>query len=152
MEVWNPILWEFSRVMRECHRKVGAMLGKDRPPVSNGPIMGALRAQDGLTQEELSQRLQRNETSVALALERLVQEGYVTLEGEEGKSALHLTTGGRSGPTAGYASQRDGRRVCLQRSAGVAADVHAETPSAGGGFRRYPVRAGRAHPAFFHSQ
>ena len=75
MEVWNPILWEFSRVMRECHRKVGAMLGKDRPPVSNGPIMGALRAQDGLTQQELSQRLQRNETSVALALERLIQEG-----------------------------------------------------------------------------
>ena len=96
MEVWNPILWEFSRVMRECHRKVGAMLGKDRPSVSNGPIMGALRAQDGLTQEELSQRLQRNETSVALALERLVQEGYVTLEGEEGKSALHLTAAGQA--------------------------------------------------------
>ena len=94
MEVWNPILWEFSRVMRECHRKVGTMLGKDRPPVSNGPIMGALRAQDGLTQAELSERLQRNETSVALALERLMQEGYVTLEGEEGKSALHLTTAG----------------------------------------------------------
>lgn len=55
MEVWNPILWEFSRVMRECHRKVGTMLGKDRPPVCNGPIMGALRAPGRATQAELSE-------------------------------------------------------------------------------------------------
>ena len=67
MEVWNPMLWEFSRVMRECHRKIGAMLGKDKPPVGQAPIMGLLRTQDGLTQEEVSERLQRNETSVALA-------------------------------------------------------------------------------------
>ena len=74
MEVWNPMLWEFSRVMRECHRKIGAMLGKNKPPVGQAPIMGLLRTQDGLTQEEVSERLQRNETSVALAVKRLVQE------------------------------------------------------------------------------
>ena len=51
MEVWNPMLWEFSRVMRECHRKIGAMLGKNKPPVGQAPIMGLLRTQDGLTQE-----------------------------------------------------------------------------------------------------
>ena len=114
MEVWNPILWEFSRVMRECHRKVGAMLGKDRPPVSNGPIMGALRAQDGLTQEELSQRLQRNETSVALALERLMQEGYVTLAGEEGKSALHLTTAGQAEAARMGRAMEETEKLALQ--------------------------------------
>lgn len=38
MEVWNPMLWEFSRVMRECHRKIGAMLGKNKPPVGQAPI------------------------------------------------------------------------------------------------------------------
>ena len=92
MEVWNPMLWEFSRVMRECHRKIGAMLGKDKPPVGQAPIMGLLRTQDGLTQEEVSERLQRNETSVALAVERLVQEGYLTFEGE----ALHLTDTARA--------------------------------------------------------
>ena len=92
MEVWNPMLWEFSRVMRECHRKIGAMLGKDKPPVGQAPIMGLLRTQDGLTQEEVSERLQRNETSVALAVERLVQEGYLTFEGE----ALHLTDAGQA--------------------------------------------------------
>ena len=91
MEVWNPMLWEFSRVMRECHRKIGAMLGKNKPPVGQAPIMGLLRTQDGLTQEEVSERLQRNETSVALAVERLVQEGYLTFKGE----ALHLTAGAR---------------------------------------------------------
>ena len=92
MEVWNPMLWEFSRVMRECHRKIGAMLGKNKPPVGQAPIMGLLRTQDGLTQEEVSERLQRNETSVALAVERLVQEGYLTFEGE----ALHLTDAART--------------------------------------------------------
>ena len=114
MEVWNPILWEFSRVMRECHRKVGTMLGKDRPPVSNGPIMGALRAQDGLTQAELSERLQRNETSVALALERLMQEGYVTLEGEEGKSALHLTTAGQAEAARMGRAMEETEKLALQ--------------------------------------
>ena len=114
MEVWNPILWEFSRVMRECHRKVGAMLGKDRPPVSNGPIMGALRAQDGLTQQELSQRLQRNETSVALALERLIQEGYVTLEGEEGKATLHLTTAGQAEAARMGRAMEETEKLALQ--------------------------------------
>ncbi len=113
MEVWSPILWEFSRVMRECHRKVGAMLGKeDRPPVSNGPIMGALRAQDGLTQEELSQRLQRNETSVAL--ERLIQEGYVTLEGEEGKATLHLTTAGQAEAARMGRAMEETEKLALQ--------------------------------------
>ena len=96
MEVWNPMLWEFSRVMRECHRKIGAMLGKNKPPVGQAPIMGLLRTQDGLTQEEVSERLQRNETSVALAVERLVQEGYLTFEGE----ALHLTDAGQAARTA----------------------------------------------------
>ena len=91
MEVWNPILWEFSRVMRECHRKVGAMLGKDRPPVSNGPIMGALRAQDGL-----------------------VQEGYVTLEGEEGKSALHLTTAGQAEAARMGRAMEETEKLALQ--------------------------------------
>ena len=115
MEVWNPILWEFSRVMRECHRKVGAMLGKeDRPPVSNGPIMGMLRTQDGLTQAELSERLQRNETSVALALERLMQEGYVTLEGEEGKSALHLTTAGQAEAARMGRAMEETEKLALQ--------------------------------------
>lgn len=114
MEVWNPILWEFSRVMRECHRKVGAILGKDRPPVSNGPIMGALRAQDGLTQAELSERLQRNETSVALALERLMQEGYVTLAGEEGKSALHLTTAGQAEAARMGRAMEETEKLALQ--------------------------------------
>ena len=114
MEVWNPILWEFSRVMRECHRKVGAMLGKDRPPLSNGPIMVALRAQDGLTQAELSERLQRNETSVALALERLMQEGYVTLEGEEGKSALHLTTAGQAEAARMGRAMEETEKLALQ--------------------------------------
>lgn len=112
MEVWNPILWEFSRVMRECHRKVGTMLGKDRPPVSNGPIMGALRAQDGLTQQELSQRLQRNETSVAL--ERLIQEGYVTLEGEEGKATLHLTTAGQAEAARMGRAMEETEKLALQ--------------------------------------
>lgn len=114
MEVWNPILWEFSRVMRECHRKVGTMLGKDRPPVSNGPIMGALRAQDGLTQQELSQRLQRNETSVALALERLMQEGYVTLAGEEGKATLHLTTAGQAEAARMGRAMEETEKLALQ--------------------------------------
>ena len=114
MEVWNPILWEFSRVMRECHRKVGTMLGKDRPPVSNGPIMGALRAQDGLTQAELSERLQRNETSVALALERLMQEGYVTLAGEKGKSTLHLTTAGQAEAARMGRAMEETEKLALQ--------------------------------------
>ena len=114
MEVWNPILWEFSRVMRECHRKVGTMLGKDRPPVSNGPIMGALRAQDGLTQAELSERLQRNETSVALALERLMQEGYVTLACEEGKSTLHLTTAGQAEAARMGRAMEETEKLALQ--------------------------------------
>ena len=114
MEVWNPILWEFSRVMRECHRKVGTMLGKDSPTVSNGPIMGALRAQNGLTQAELSERLQRNETSVALALERLMQEGYVTLEGEEGKSALHLTTAGQAEAARMGRAMEETEKLALQ--------------------------------------
>ena len=114
MEVWNPILWEFSRVMRECHRKVGAMLGKDRPPVSNGPIMGALRAQDGLTQQELSQRLQRNETSVALALERLIQEGFVTREGEAGKAAHHLTTAGQAEAARMGRAMEETEKLALQ--------------------------------------
>lgn len=101
-------------MMRECHRKVGTMLGKDRPPVSNGPIMGALRAQDGLTQAELSERLQRNETSVALALEQLMQEGYVTLEGEEGKSALHLTTAGQAEAARMGRAMEETEKLALQ--------------------------------------
>ena len=96
MEAWNPILWEFSRVMRECHRRIGALLGKEKPPVGKAPIMGMLRVQDGLTQAELSERLQRNETSVALAVERLEQEGYVTIEGTAGKMGLHLTAAGQA--------------------------------------------------------
>ena len=96
MEAWNPILWEFSRVMRECHRRIGALLGKEKPPVGQAPIMGMLRVQDGLTQAELSERLQRNETSVALAVERLEQEGYVTIEGTAGKMGLHLTAAGQA--------------------------------------------------------
>ena len=90
------------------------MLGKDRPPVSNGPIMGALRAQDGLTQAELSERLQRNETSVALALERLMQEGYVTLAGEEGKSTLHLTTAGQAEAARMGRAMEETEKLALQ--------------------------------------
>ena len=71
-------------------------------------------AQDGLTQEELSQRLQRNETSVALALERLMQEGYVTLEGEEGKSALHLTTAGQAEAARMGRAMEETEKLALQ--------------------------------------
>ena len=110
MGVWNPMLWEFSRVMRECHRKIGAMLGKDRPPVGQAPIMGLLRTQDGLTQEEVSERLQRNETSVALAVERLVQEGYLTFEGE----ALHLTDAGQAEAARTVRAMEETEKLALQ--------------------------------------
>lgn len=110
MEVWNPMLWEFSRVMRECHRKIGAMLGKDKPPVGQAPIMGLLRTQDGLTQEEVSERLQRNETSVALAVERLVQEGYLTFEGE----ALHLTDVGQAEAARTVCAMEETEKLALQ--------------------------------------
>lgn len=110
MEVWNPMLWEFSRVMRECHRKIGAMLGKDKPPVGQAPIMGLLRTQDGLTQEEVSERLQRNETSVALAVERLVQEGYLTFEGE----ALHLTDAGQAEAARTVRAMEETEKLALQ--------------------------------------
>ena len=105
MEVWNPMLWEFSRVMRECHRKIGAMLGKDKPPVGQAPIMGLLR-----TQEEVSERLQRNETSVALAVERLVQEGYLTFEGE----ALHLTDAGQAEAARTVRAMEETEKLALQ--------------------------------------
>lgn len=110
MEVWNPMLWEFSRVMRECHRKIGAMLGKNKPPVGQAPIMGLLRTQDGLTQEEVSERLQRNETSVALAVERLVQEGYLTFEGE----ALHLTDEGQAEAARTVRAMEETEKLALQ--------------------------------------
>ncbi|MFR5853336.1 MAG: hypothetical protein ACLUE8_02795 [Lachnospiraceae bacterium] len=110
MEVWNPMLWEFSRVMRECHRKIGAMLGKNKPPVGQAPIMGLLRTQDGLTQEEVSERLQRNETSVALAVERLVQEGYLTFEGE----ALHLTDAGQAEAARTVRAMEETEKLALQ--------------------------------------
>lgn len=110
LEVWNPMLWEFSRVMRECHRKIGAMLGKDKPPVGQAPIMGLLRTQDGLTQEEVSERLQRNETSVALAVERLVQEGYLTFEGE----ALHLTDAGQAEAARTVRAMEETEKLALQ--------------------------------------
>ena len=100
MEVWNPMLWEFSRVMRECHRKIGAMLGKNKPPV----------AQDGLTQEEVSERLQRNETSVALAVVRLLQEGYLTFEGE----ALHLTDAGQAEAARTARAMEETEKLALQ--------------------------------------
>ena len=107
MEVWNPMLWEFSR---ECHRKIGAMLGKNKPPVGQAPIMGLLRTQDGLTQEEVSERLQRNETSVALAVERLVQEGYLTFEGE----ALHLTDAGQAEAARTVRAMEETEKLALQ--------------------------------------
>lgn len=110
VEVWNPMLWEFSRVMRECHRKIGAMLGKNKPPVGQAPIMGLLRTQDGLTQEEVSERLQRNETSVALAVERLVQEGYLTFEGE----ALHLTDAGQAEAARTVRAMEETEKLALQ--------------------------------------
>lgn len=110
MEVWNPMLWEFSRVMRECHRKIGAMLGKNKPPVGQAPIMGLLRTQDGLTQEEVSERLQRNETSVALAVERLVQEEYLTFEGE----ALHLTDAGQAEAARTARAMEETEKLALQ--------------------------------------
>ena len=103
MEVWNPML-------RECHRKIGAMLGKDKPPLGQAPIMGLLRTQDGLTQEEVSERLQRNETSVALAVERLVQEGYLTFEGE----ALHLTDAGQAEAARTVRAMEETEKLALQ--------------------------------------
>lgn len=57
MEVWNPILWEFSRVMRECHRKVGTMLARIDRRSATAPSWGRCARQDGLTQAELSERL-----------------------------------------------------------------------------------------------
>ncbi len=96
--------------MRECHRKIGAMLGKNKPPVGQAPIMGLLRTQDGLTQEEVSERLQRNETSVALAVERLVQEGYLTFEGE----ALHLTDAGQAEAARTVRAMEETEKLALQ--------------------------------------
>lgn len=56
----------------------------------------------------------RNETSVALALERLMQEGYVTLEGEEGKSALHLTTAGQAEAARMGRAMEETEKLALQ--------------------------------------
>ena len=86
------------------------MLGKDKPPVGQAPIMGLLRTQDGLTQEEVSERLQRNETSVALAVERLVQEGYLTFEGE----ALHLTDAGQAEAARTARAMEETEKLALQ--------------------------------------
>lgn len=90
--------------------KIGAMLGKNKPPVGQAPIMGLLRTQDGLTQEEVSERLQRNETSVALAVERLVQEGYLTFEGE----ALHLTDAGQAEAARTVRAMEETEKLALQ--------------------------------------
>lgn len=86
------------------------MLGKNKPPVGQAPIMGLLRTQDGLTQEEVSERLQRNETSVALAVERLVQEGYLTFEGE----ALHLTDAGQAEAARTARAMEETEKLALQ--------------------------------------
>ena len=86
------------------------MLGKNKPPVGQAPIMGLLRIQDGLTQEEVSERLQRNETSVALAVERLVQEGYLTFEGE----ALHLTDAGQAEAARTVRAMEETEKLALQ--------------------------------------
>ena len=72
--------------------------------------MGLLRTQDGLTQEEVSERLQRNETSVALAVERVVQEGYLTFEGE----ALHLTDAGQAEGARTVRAMEETEKLALQ--------------------------------------
>lgn len=75
-----------------------------------GSDHGTFALQDGLTQEEVSERLQRNETSVALAVERLVQEGYLTFEGE----ALHLTDAGQAEAARTVRAMEETEKLALQ--------------------------------------
>ena len=103
-------LWfRFVRLHRRVASAVGAELRAIGLSIPQFDVLSTLTEREGLSQQELANRLYVTKGNVSGLIDRLVESGLVErrpLEGDRRSHALHLTRAGRALADQGMAAQR----------------------------------------------
>nr|WP_210497321.1 MarR family transcriptional regulator [Microvirga antarctica] len=105
MRVW----FRFIRLHRRATSTVATILRSIGLSIPQFDLLSTLTEQEGLSQQELAQRLYVTKGNVSGLLDRMVEAGLVerrAIPGDRRSNALHLTTKGRHLAEQGIAAQQ----------------------------------------------
>jgi DNA-binding MarR family transcriptional regulator len=104
------IWFRFIRLHRRVSAAIGGELKALGLSIPQFDLLSTLTEREGLSQQELAERLYVTKGNVSGLVDRLVEAGLVErrpLAGDRRSHALHLTDKGRELATAGIKAQRD---------------------------------------------
>jgi DNA-binding MarR family transcriptional regulator len=105
LRVW----FRFIRLHRRATSAIGGILKTIGLSIPQFDLLSTLTEQEGLSQQELAERLYVTKGNVSGLLDRMVDAGLVerrTIPGDRRSNALHLTSKGRVLAEQGIAAQR----------------------------------------------
>ena len=106
LRVW----FRFVRLHRRASNAIAAELKEIGLSIPQFDLLSTLTEQEGLSQQELAQRLYVTKGNVSGLLDRMVEAGLVerrAIPDDRRSNALHLTLKGRSLAEQGIAAQKD---------------------------------------------
>lgn len=106
LRVW----FRFVRLHRRASNAIAAELREIGLSIPQFDLLSTLTEQEGLSQQELAQRLYVTKGNVSGLLDRMVEAGLVerrAIPDDRRSNALHLTPKGRSLAEKGIAAQKD---------------------------------------------
>lgn len=111
LEAMDPLrVWfRFLRLHRRLSAAVASELRRIGLSIPQFDLLSTLTEREGLTQQELAQRLYVTKGNVSGLVDRLVEAGLVerrTIEGDRRSHALYLTESGRELAEKGIVAQR----------------------------------------------